>query len=78
MKKLTLDLDALRVETFDAGPGRPGRGTVAANQVVTGVFPLCSGADSTACEPTDERLYTCAPSCERMCHATGDGYTCAC
>lgn len=43
MKKLTLDIDALAVESFDADAARGERGTVEAHQIRT---PLCSAIDA--------------------------------
>lgn len=42
MKKLTLNVDALRVESFDAATPRPGAGTVLANENLAASISYCS------------------------------------
>jgi hypothetical protein len=42
MKKLALDMDALRVESFDTADVRDGRGTVAGHDGATCTYPCAS------------------------------------
>lgn len=56
MKKLTLNLDALQVETFDAGRGLPAQGTVQANALRT---PICPSHHNTECCATDRLATYC-------------------
>lgn len=55
MKKLTLDLDALRVESFDTDRARDERGTVRGNAVTLDENPTCDGGN------------TCWDSCDGVC-----------
>jgi hypothetical protein len=70
MKKLSLDLDALRVESFEATPTRPARrGTVRGNDSFT---TTTTGPETTFCaeehsgEPCVYTLVTACPidACE--------------
>ncbi|HEX5725964.1 MAG TPA: hypothetical protein VFX98_10900, partial [Longimicrobiaceae bacterium] len=59
MRKLRLELDELRVESFDAGPEGPdGRGTVEAFRVRAVTWGSCW----QSCDPED----TC-PGCTQTC-----------
>lgn len=78
MKKLRLDPDSLRVESFAAERGTRSRGTVAANSFVTFNGQVCSGEATPNCVSTDVHLYTCGNSCINMCFPTGDDPSCAC
>jgi hypothetical protein len=53
MKKLTLDVDALAVETFAAGAGVPARGTVQPNELLAPTGPRCPSHHQTECCNTD-------------------------
>jgi hypothetical protein len=60
MKKLSLDVDALRVESFQTAPAEPVRGTVAGHLATFG--PPCA---------TAARGSTCAATCssgDTVCH----------
>ncbi|HEV3050932.1 MAG TPA: hypothetical protein VGX50_11505 [Longimicrobium sp.] len=56
MKKLTLDADALRVESFEAGAQAPVRGTVDAHALRT---PICPSHHNTECCATDQLATYC-------------------
>lgn len=56
MKKLTLNVDALRVESFAAGEPVPARGTVDAHALRT---PICPSHHDTECCATDVLLTNC-------------------
>ncbi len=60
MKKLKLNVDALRVESFDAGAERPARGTVDAH-VFAGALrtPICPSHHETECCATDRLATYC-------------------
>lgn len=74
MKKLRLELDALRVESFDTAGGAGGRGTVQGHNVTYGESwdwpcePVDSDytADPAQCQT---QAYTCAASCNGTCHS---------
>ncbi len=63
MRKLTLDVNTLRVESFEASAGRaPGIGTVRANAVPSGYAPSCAVTecqDTCLCPNTSPQ-----PSCD--------------
>ena len=60
MKKLTLSLDSLRVESFDAGQTLPAKGTVQAHELVGALrTPICPSHHNTECCVTDRLLTTC-------------------
>ena len=59
MKKLTLSLDALRVESFDAGTAPPAEGTVQAHGLVAARTPICPSHHNTECCATDQLLTNC-------------------
>lgn len=75
MKKLRLDLDALRVDTFEAGDAR-GRGTVRGRGGLSDYFPCET-------EPYDDSINYCSPvptaaaTCNYTCGNTCGG-TCGC
>ncbi len=83
MRKLTLDMDALRVESFDAGAG-DGRGTVRGNvedaaQVAVPVSDpwTCAGDPLScggSCDATCSR--SCQATCDRSCNGTCAGGSC--
>lgn len=56
MKKLSLDVESLAVETFEAAVTQPARGTVAANAMITAPSPEwtcryhCTWYPGTTCE----------------------------
>ena len=68
MKKLSLSLDELRVESFDttSAEQKP-RGTVIAEQCTCPTACTCPGCPS--CD-------TCDPTCPHTCWETCDDYTC--
>ena len=53
MKKLTLNLDALTVESFAAGAGLPARGTVEANALLVPTGTRCPSHHQSECCVTD-------------------------
>ena len=59
MKKLTLNVDALKVESFAAGAGLPARGTVDANALLAPTGPRCPSHHATECCATDQLLTNC-------------------
>jgi len=61
MKKLSLDLDALQVESFDTQPVEPGRGTVHAAQCYCSC--CCSGYNTCYGADTCEAGWTCNNTC---------------
>jgi hypothetical protein len=77
MRKLTLDLDTLCVESFAAAEdAQPLRGTVDAHSYVSKEYGPCSEPASDYCQPTDFHWNTCGVSCWYMCFPTGDNETC--
>lgn len=74
MKKIRLEMDALRVESFDTGAGRSARGTVHARQTRDAYCPELPPPDDSinVCPPP-----TGAPSCAGTCGSTC-GSTCGC
>lgn len=60
MKKLTLNVDALRVESFTAGEGQPVRGTVDAHAFGAMLrTPICPSHHQTECCATDRLATYC-------------------
>jgi hypothetical protein len=60
MKKLTLNPEALRVESFDAGQGQPVEGTVQAHVLGAALrTPICPSHHNTECCATDRLLTNC-------------------
>ncbi|HYW10297.1 MAG TPA: hypothetical protein VE871_00005 [Longimicrobium sp.] len=49
MRKLSLDPDALAVESFTAGAGLPARATVQANEMLAPTGPRCPSHHQTEC-----------------------------
>ena len=81
MRKLKLDPDALRVESFAADEDeRAARGTVQARSWYVTVDPYqnACGSDngSMNCQETDFDWYTCGNSCINFCRLTGNDATC--
>jgi hypothetical protein len=72
MKKLSLNVEALAVESFDTGDSPPVRGTVAAN-VTTGNQIICECTyEVGSCD------YTCADTCANTCGGGCGGGTGLC
>lgn len=74
MRKLKLNAESLRVESFAADGEADARGTVAANSFFT-VDPVnaaCSEPASQYCMETDYHWNTCGSSCIEMCFASND------
>ena len=63
MKKMKLQLEALRVESFDTAAAGHARGTVRGNAVA---IAACN-TDAPDCDPI-----TCGPSCIGPCTSNGD------
>jgi len=79
MRKLKLDTESLRVESFAAEGDAGTRGTVDANSFFT-FEPgnACSEPASQYCVETDYHWNTCGNSCVNMCFPTGQDPSCAC
>lgn len=60
MNKLSLDLNELRVETFDTSPADKEKGTVFGEQCTCYTACTCPGC----------------PTCPATCYVAGDGNTC--
>jgi hypothetical protein len=76
MRKLKLDMDALRVETFRPDTDRDGaRGTVHARGETDAASCPHTGFP---CYETHYNWYTCGVSCLDECHLTGCMPSCAC
>lgn len=73
MRKLTLDLDGLAVETFAAEPGTRAGGTVRAQEQQDTYWFTCSGSWVLSCDGTCD--FTCGR--DRTCGGTCDQATCA-
>jgi hypothetical protein len=78
MRKLKLELDTLRVESFTPrGQSAGARGTVRAQLYVTfDPWQACSEPASQYCQETDYHWNTCGESCVNMCFATGVAQGC--
>jgi hypothetical protein len=80
MRKIRLDPETLRVETFAPREDETEAiGTVHANSYVT--IPdvsACSEPASQYCVETDFHWNTCGNSCVNMCFPTGEDPSCAC
>jgi len=84
MKKLKLELDALRVETFDAGAAAPRAGTVRA----LAYTPSCDSIIECKLTVVETWDVTCNLECTGSCgytycagdctHGQTSGQTCAC
>lgn len=59
MKKLTLNVESLAVESFAAGAGLPARGTVPANELLAPTGPRCPSHHWTECCATDQLATYC-------------------
>ena len=59
MKKLTLNVDALNVESFTAGTGATARGAVRASELLAPTGPRCPSHHNTECCATDVLLTRC-------------------
>jgi hypothetical protein len=59
MKKLTMNMDALKVESFAAGATLPLRGTVQANELLAPTGTRCPSHHNTECCATDMLLTNC-------------------
>lgn len=60
MNKLTLNPEALRVESFEAGQGETARGTVQAHGLNAALrTPICPSHHNTECCATDRLLTNC-------------------
>lgn len=71
MKKLKLDPDSLRVDSFDPAPGARGEGTVIAGQVLTFTCQLsCANTCGQSC------FVTCQFTCRRTCYGGTCELTC--
>ncbi len=57
MKKLTLNVDALRVESFDAGQADAAKGTVQAHDLIG--TNICPSHHNTECCATDRLITNC-------------------
>lgn len=71
MRKLTLALDALRVESFDTGAGA-GRGTVRGNFDAAGEIGVIRDSDPWTC--ADDHV-SCGGSCDPTCNRSCEGCT---
>lgn len=71
MRKLTLALDALCVESFDTGAGA-GRGTVRGNFDDVGEVVVIRGSDPWTC--ADDHV-SCGGSCDPTCNRSCEGCT---
>jgi hypothetical protein len=86
MKKLTLSLDALEVQSFVTADDAPGGGTVHGEQCTCPTACTCPGCptcDATCpatCENTcdDDTCNTCAASCWESCGKTCMTLVCPC
>jgi hypothetical protein len=78
MRKLKLDPETLRVESFAPSAGEADRrGTVRGLSYVTFEPQNACGSDASVnCQPTDVHLDTCGNSCINMCLWTDPAQTC--
>ncbi|HEX6746002.1 MAG TPA: hypothetical protein VF092_01720 [Longimicrobium sp.] len=78
MRKLKLDPDTLRVDSFAAQKqDNAPKGTVRAQSYVTfDPWQACSEPASQYCMETDYHWYTCGNSCINACFLTGNDPTC--
>lgn len=90
MRKLALELDALRVESFDTGAG-DGRGTVRGNFLgaagagairesdpwtCAGDPESCGGSCDPSCNGSCDGAASCYGTCNRSCNGTCQGGSC--
>jgi hypothetical protein len=79
MKKLKLDPEALRVDSFSAADAEKAqRGTVAGRSFVTNGVTVCSGGATPNCQNTDVHLASCGNSCVNMCFPSEFEQSCFC
>jgi hypothetical protein len=87
MRKIRLELDALRVETFDTGAGTWDRGTVHGRNPTFDCGPYPPPEDSVYVCPVPTAAatcnqftcaYTCGYTCSCGCTRTYEGWTCTC
>jgi hypothetical protein len=73
MRKLTLDPEMLRVESFAPGSeGKPAAGTVRGNSIITFNYNPCGGGNPTPdCEDTQWEVETCGWTCMNECLESG-------
>ena len=79
MRKLKLELDELRVETFEAGSAA-GRGTVQARDYTYPCYEEPYEDSINYCAPPPSAAatcgHTCGITCSCGCNVTQGGYTC--
>ncbi|HEU0051545.1 MAG TPA: hypothetical protein VFQ39_00165 [Longimicrobium sp.] len=79
MKKLRLQVDELRIDTFDTLPRERARGTVDGHEDTIFIWPvtlLCTGKEDATCYEdctTQDEDLSCMPGCESM---TIHAFTC--
>lgn len=78
MKKLRLDPDQLRVESYTPAESQAAlRGTVEAQSYVSDMVPSgCCGEKSVYCVETDFAWNTCGASCQFHCYPSANEPTC--
>ncbi|HEU0051654.1 MAG TPA: hypothetical protein VFQ39_00710 [Longimicrobium sp.] len=74
MKKLSLCLDELQVQSFHVAPAAAGRGTVAAH---LGGTAVCGDSDAFTCTCELSQL-ECEPDLQRRIIVYSDGASCTC
>ncbi|MFA8342997.1 MAG: pinensin family lanthipeptide [Rhodothermaceae bacterium] len=84
MKKIKLNIEQLKVESFRTSKSNKQTGTVAGNGTYTAP-PNCEQTEAEMCEPSDYatncdatcgHTYCNENSCELSCNGTCGGYTC--
>jgi hypothetical protein len=71
MRKLTLELESLEVESFETADAAGGRGTVAGHQLTTRTcFTWCPDFTCPECAYPDTDQWTCAGTCNNTCPDT--------
>jgi hypothetical protein len=79
MKKLRLDPETLRVESFASrDEAEKARGTVQAQSFIPTGDPFATSCQNATgyCQSTDYHVYTCGESCVNMCFHTGVNQSC--
>lgn len=76
MKKLSLDLDRLAVETFEPGPRTTERGTVHGESIMTLQIQSCYNCTGATCVTCG--AVTCGVTCQFTCYNTCGQHTCEC
>ena len=66
MKKLVLDVEALRVDSFDVQPAQDGEGTVFARATAAGCPPACSSLCAYITQESCRTQRDC-PVCSQLC-----------